>query len=161
MRCDWDAWAYKIVFSRHTLRSSYHLWWQLVSENEMQRWPLTLKSQLVSPYLSKYLQNVSLIFACHSANVEKSNVTQKVQVIVLRFVWVVGNTFAQIQRRDHIAFKHRLCNAVILLSHWSYMVQEQATAGRSGRRDRHTIHPVTRHCAINTILMLLPSQKVT
>ena len=47
-----------------------------------------------------------------------------------------------------------LCNAVILPSHWSYIVQKQVIEGRSSW-DRDTIRPVTRHCTTKIILKLV------
>lgn len=48
--------------------------------------------------------------------------------------------------------KH-VCNAPILSSHFSYILQEQVIEGRSGR-DKDRVHPITRQCNIKMILKL-------
>ena len=43
-----------------------------------------------------------------------------------------------------------VCDAVILPSHWTYIVQKCARWC-----DRDTIHPITTHCTVKLILKLL------
>ena len=49
-----------------------------------------------------------------------------------------------------VSWSKHVFKAVILPSHWSCYMQKQVIGGQSGK-DRHTFHPITRHCTIKMI----------